>query len=178
MARPPVLVAIVVASLSWLALTSYGGLLSDRIGRKQTFRIGYALISIWTIPRFLLIETADISLSGSAVFLLTIGLGRSYGPMSAMERRCSPVSVGVCITGTAVVSLAAVSAIRETRGQRPGCHGLRPRRRRVDLPRGHDRLSLTQPQETHAPGGSRGSSRRSRGSRRHISAGVASRTIL
>ena len=42
MARPPVPVAIVVASLSWLAFTSYGGLLSDRIGRKQTFQIGYA----------------------------------------------------------------------------------------------------------------------------------------
>jgi MFS family permease len=153
MERPPVLVAIVVASLGWLAFTLYGGLLSDRIGRKRTFQIGYALIAIWTIPMFLLIETADIWLFGIAVFLLTVGLGLSYGPMSAMYAEMFPVSVrysGVSIgyafgailggafapmisemlvqstgnplsvafyiMGTAVVSFAAVSAIRETKG--------------------------------------------------------------
>src|SRR3712207_6335353 len=153
MERPPVLVAIVVASLGWLAFTLYGGLLSDRIGRKRTFQIGYALILIWTIPMFLLIETADIWLFGIAVFLLTVGLGLSYGPMSAMyaemfpvsvrysgvsigyafgailggafapmisemlvQSTGSPLSVAFYIMGTAVVSFAAVSTIRETRG--------------------------------------------------------------
>ena len=93
MDRAPVLAAIVVASLGWLAFTLYGGALSDRIGRKRTFQIGFVALFVWMVPMFLLIETADIWLFGIAVFLLTVGLGLSYGPMSAMYAEMFPVSV-------------------------------------------------------------------------------------
>jgi MFS family permease len=91
--RPPVLAAIVVAALGWLAFTLYGGALSDRIGRVRTFQIGYALVLVWMIPMFLLVDTGNIWLFGIAVFLLTVGLGLSYGPMSAMYAEMFPVSV-------------------------------------------------------------------------------------
>jgi MFS family permease len=91
--RPSVLLAIVVASVGWLAFTLYGGILSDRIGRVRTFQIGYALIFVWMIPLFLLLDTRNIWLFGVAVFVLAIGLGLSYGPMSAMYAEMFPVSV-------------------------------------------------------------------------------------
>jgi MFS family permease len=91
--RPSVLLATTLASFGWLAFTLYGGALSDRIGRVRTFQIGYALVFVWMIPVFLLIDTRNIWLYGVALFLLTIGLGLSYGPMSAMYAEMFPVAV-------------------------------------------------------------------------------------
>ncbi|WP_219420093.1 MFS transporter [Pseudonocardia nigra] len=93
MPRSSVLLATTLASFGWLIFTMYGGALSDRIGRVRTFQIGYALVFIWMIPMFLLIDTQNIWLYGIALFLLTIGLGLSYGPMSAMYAEMFPVSV-------------------------------------------------------------------------------------
>ena len=91
--RPSVLLATTLASFGWLVFTLYGGALSDRIGRVRTFQIGYALVFVWMIPMFLLIDTRNIWLYGVALFLLTVGLGLSYGPMSAMYAEMFPVEV-------------------------------------------------------------------------------------
>jgi MFS family permease len=91
--RPSVLLATTLASFGWLVFTMYGGVLSDRIGRVRTFQIGYALVFVWMIPMFLLIDTRNIWLYGVALFLLTVGLGLSYGPMSAMYAEMFPVAV-------------------------------------------------------------------------------------
>lgn len=88
-----VLFATMLASFGWLIFTMYGGRLSDRIGRVRTFQIGYVLVFVWMIPLFMLIDTRNIWLYGIALFLLTIGLGLSYGPMSAMYAEMFPVSV-------------------------------------------------------------------------------------
>lgn len=91
--RPAVLATIVLASFGWLATTLWGGVLSDRIGRVRTFQIGYVAIFVWLIPLFLLMDTRDIRLFGLAVLVLTVGLGLSYGPMSAMYAEMFPVQV-------------------------------------------------------------------------------------
>ncbi|MBG0741484.1 MHS family MFS transporter [Paeniglutamicibacter antarcticus] len=88
-----VLLAILLASVGWLIFTLYGGALSDRIGRVRTFQIGYAWIFVWMIPMFLLIDTRNIWIFGLAIFVLTIGLGLSYGPMSAMYAEMFPANV-------------------------------------------------------------------------------------
>ncbi|MFI7639732.1 MFS transporter [Nonomuraea sp. NPDC049400] len=153
LSRPSVLLATVAGSVGWLVFTLYGGVLSDRIGRVRTFQIGYALVFVWMIPLFLLMETRNIWLFAAAIIVLAIGLGLSYGPMSAMYAEMFPVSVrysGVAIgyalgailggafaptiaqalvqsTGSAlsvgayimvlcVISLAAVTAVKEPKG--------------------------------------------------------------
>ncbi len=88
-----VLLATVLASFGWLIFTMVGGWLSDKIGRVRTFQIGYAWVFVWMIPMFLLIDTGDIVLYGIALFVLTIGLGLSYGPMSAMYAEMFPAQV-------------------------------------------------------------------------------------
>ncbi|EIE99023.1 MFS transporter [Saccharomonospora glauca] len=91
--RPSVLLATVVAALGWLVFTLYGGALSDRIGRVRTFQIGYAFVFVWMVPLFALIDLGNIVVFTLAIFVLTFGLGLSYGPMSAMYAELFPVSV-------------------------------------------------------------------------------------
>ncbi|MDA0565728.1 MHS family MFS transporter [Streptomonospora sp. S1-112] len=151
--RSAVLLATVAGALGWLVFTLYGGVLADRIGRVRTFQIGYAAVLVWMLPLFALMETRDIRLFTAAVLVLSVGLGLSYGPMSALyaemfppEVRYSGAAIGYALgailggafapmiaeslvqaTGSAysvgayimvlcAVSLAAVSAVRETRG--------------------------------------------------------------
>jgi MFS family permease len=90
---PEVLLATTLASFGWLIFTLVGGWLSDRIGRVKTFLTGYAIIFAWMLPMFALIDTRNIWLYGVALFVLTIGLGLSYGPMSAMYAEMFPAHV-------------------------------------------------------------------------------------
>ena len=93
MERPAVLLATTVGSFGWLIFTMYGGILSDKIGRIRTFQIGYAWVFLWAIPMFLLIDTANVFLFGLSIFVLTIGLGLSYGPQSALYAEMFPARV-------------------------------------------------------------------------------------
>lgn len=93
MPSPQVLLATTVASFGWLIFTMVGGWLSDKIGRVKTFLLGYGLVFAWMIPMFALIDSRDIFLYGTALFVLTIGLGLSYGPMSAMYAEMFPAQV-------------------------------------------------------------------------------------
>ncbi|MEE2521509.1 MFS transporter [Pseudarthrobacter sp. J75] len=93
METPQVLLATTLASFGWLIFTLFGGWLSDKIGRVKTFLTGYAIIFVWMIPMFALIDTANIWLYGLALFILTVGLGLSYGPMSAMYAEMFPANV-------------------------------------------------------------------------------------
>jgi MFS family permease len=154
MERSTVLLTTTLASFGWLIFTMYGGVLSDKIGRVRTFQIGYAMVFLWMIPMFMLIDTANIWLYFVALFVLTIGLGLSYGPMSAMYAEMFPVSVrysgvsigyalgailggafaptiaqgllqttgwsgsvGIYIMVLTVISFAAVTMVKETKGR-------------------------------------------------------------
>lgn len=153
MDRPSVLLATTLGSFGWLIFTLYGGILSDRIGRIRTFQIGYAWVFLWSVPMFLLIDTTNIVLFAVAIFVLTIGLGLSYGPQSALYAEMFPArvrysgvsigyalgailggafaptiaqallnetgwspSIGIYIMVLCVVSFAAVSMVKETKG--------------------------------------------------------------
>ncbi|MDK1326555.1 MFS transporter [Arthrobacter sp. zg-Y1143] len=153
MDRPSVLLATTLGSFGWLIFTLYGGILSDRIGRIRTFQLGYVWVFLWSVPMFLLIDTTNIVLFAVAIFVLTIGLGLSYGPQSALYAEMFPArvrysgvsigyalgailggafaptiaqallngtgwspSIGLYIMVLCVISFAAVSMVKETRG--------------------------------------------------------------
>ena len=125
MPTPQILLATTLASFGWLIFTLVGGWLSDRIGRVKTFLAGYAIVFAWMIPMFALIDTKDIVLYGVALFVLTVGLGLSYGPMSAMYAemfpanvRYSGISIGYAfgaILGGAFAATIAESLLQSTR---------------------------------------------------------------
>ncbi|MEV8338269.1 MFS transporter [Leucobacter sp. NPDC077196] len=151
--RPPVLLATTLASFGWLAFTLFGGIISDRIGRVRTFQIGYVLLGIWAVPMWFLIDTGDIFMYFLALFVMTIGLGLSYGPQAALYAEMFPADVrysgvsigyaigaifggafapliadlvfgatgaswtiGLYILGVTIVSLVAVSLVKEPKG--------------------------------------------------------------
>ena len=93
LARVPVLLAAIAGSVGWLIFTMAGGAWSDRLGRVRIFQIGYGLLFVWMIPMFFLIDTRNIWLFGLALVVMSIGLGLSYGPMSAMYAEMFPVQV-------------------------------------------------------------------------------------
>ena len=151
--RPPVLLATTLASFGWLAFTLFGGIISDRIGRVRTFQIGYVLLGVWAVPMWFLIDTGNIFMYFLALFLMTVGLGLSYGPQAALYAEMFPADVrysgvsigyaigaifggafapliadlvfgatgaswtiGLYILGVTIVSLVAVSVVKEPKG--------------------------------------------------------------
>jgi metabolite-proton symporter len=148
--RTTMLVVVIVGSVSWLISIMVSAQWSDRVGRKPVYLVGSVLLVVWPVPFFLLIDTRSTALMIVAVVVLTIGLGASYGPQSALfsemfepRYRYSGASfsyaVGAVLGGgfaplvatalqsstgtslsvsaymvlTALISLAAVIAIRE-----------------------------------------------------------------
>lgn len=148
-----VLLVSTLAAVGWFAFTLLGGLLGDRLGRVRTFQIGYAIMVLWAVPMWFLIDSRNVVLFFIGALGLTVGLGLSYGPQAALyaelfpaKIRYSGVSVGYAlgaiiggafapmiaqwIIGTygeswrigvyimilAVISLIAVSTIKDPQG--------------------------------------------------------------
>jgi MFS family permease len=142
-----------LAAVGWFAFTLLGGLMGDWIGRVRSFQIGYAIMAVWAVPMWFLIDSKSVTLFFVGALGLTIGLGLSYGPQAALyaelfpaEIRYSGVSVsyalgailggafapaiaqwiigtygeswrvGLYIAVLAVISLIAVSTIKDPRG--------------------------------------------------------------
>ena len=153
MDRPTVLLATTLASFGWLVFTLWGGRVSDRLGRVRTFQIGYAFLALWAVPMWFLIDTGDIVWYFVALFVMTFGLGLSYGPQASLYAEMFPANVrysgvsigyalgailggafapmiaealmsstgqswtiGIYIAVAALISLAGVSLVKETKG--------------------------------------------------------------
>ncbi|QCP07276.1 MHS family MFS transporter [Micrococcus luteus] len=93
MAPNDTLIAALVGGFGWFIFTLFGGWISDKIGRKTAFVAGYALIIAWAFPMFQMMNTASLPMFAAALFILSIGLGPSYGPQSAMYAEMFPARV-------------------------------------------------------------------------------------
>lgn len=93
MDRPSVLLATTLASFGWLIFTLWGGRISDRLGRVRTFQIGYVFLALWAVPMWFLIDTGEILWYFVALFVMTFGLGLSYGPQAALYAEMFPANV-------------------------------------------------------------------------------------
>lgn len=91
--RTEILVAMSFASAIWFLSTLASGPLSDKIGRRRTYIIGY----IWLIPSvfllFILINTGSLAMVYLAMLLVCIGTGLTYGPQAALYSELFPASV-------------------------------------------------------------------------------------
>jgi metabolite-proton symporter len=82
--RNLMLLVVIVGSVSWLVSIVAAAIWSDRIGRRPVYLVGSVLLVLWSFPFFLLVDSRDTALMVIAVIVLTIGLGASYGPQSAL----------------------------------------------------------------------------------------------
>ncbi|MBB1151587.1 MULTISPECIES: MFS transporter [Amycolatopsis] len=78
------LVVVIVGSVVWLASIVAAAIWSDSAGRKPVYLAGSVLLVVWSIPFFLLVDTARPWLLIVAVVVLNVGLGATYGPQSAL----------------------------------------------------------------------------------------------
>ena len=82
--RGPVLWAVAGSAVTWLLSTLVAGWISDRIGRRSTYIVGWILQLVGVFTLFPLVNTGQIGLLFAALAILTIGLGFTYGPQAAL----------------------------------------------------------------------------------------------
>ena len=93
MEKSQTLVAAIVGGIAWLVLTIYTGWLSDKIGRRVTFAIGYVLLLAWVVPMWYFIDQGTTGSYIIAIVVLTLGLSASYAPQSALYAEMFPADV-------------------------------------------------------------------------------------
>jgi MFS family permease len=96
-----VLIAAVFAAVVWFFSTLLAGYLSDIIGRRNTFLIGFGLQAVIVFPIFWLVDAGRLPGLYGALLLISTGLGLTYGPLAAWYAEIFPASIrfsGVSIT--------------------------------------------------------------------------------
>lgn len=88
-----VLLVSTLGAVTWFIFTLTGGVLGDRWGRVRTFQVGYAIMVLWAVPMWFLIDSKNILLFFVAAAGLTLGLGLSYGPQAALYAELYPANV-------------------------------------------------------------------------------------
>lgn len=119
LARGPVLWAVAASGLIWLLSTWYGGWVSDRIGRRRTFIVGWVLLAAGMVVLFPLVNLGSVWTLFLGLAVLTIGLGLTYGPQAALYAELFSASIrfsGVSISYAigAIVGGAFAPAIAAT----------------------------------------------------------------
>lgn len=122
--RGPVLWAVAASGATWLLATWFAGWLSDVIGRRNTYLIGWALQFVGVFTLFPLVNTGEIGMLALGLAILAIGLGFTYGPQAAFYSELYPASIrfsGVSISyalgsilGGAFAPTIAAALVRST----------------------------------------------------------------
>ncbi|WP_347756525.1 MFS transporter [Agrococcus sp. ProA11] len=84
--------ANLAGAVSWLVFTFLAGWLSDRIGRKPLYLIGWAALAAGVVPLFTL-TAQGVGGVAIATTILGVGLGLTYGAQAAWYAESFPASV-------------------------------------------------------------------------------------
>lgn len=101
MDRGAILAAVTISAASWMLFTLIAGVVSDHLGRRNTYILGFTIQAIGAATLFPLVNTGNMIYITGALIFLTIGLGFTYGQQSAMYAELFPASIrgsGVSIT--------------------------------------------------------------------------------
>jgi MFS family permease len=101
MERTPVLLAVTGSAVVWLLSTWIAGSVSDRIGRRNTYIIGWIAFLATVFLLFPLVNTGNVWLLFLGLALFTIGNGFTYGQQAAYFTELFPASIrytGVSVT--------------------------------------------------------------------------------
>ncbi|MEX3563834.1 MFS transporter [Corynebacterium phoceense] len=99
--RGDVLNAVTLSAFTWMLFTLLAGFISDYIGRRTTYLIGFIIQAIGAAALFPLVNTGSLGMLYGSLIFLTIGTGLTYGAQSAMYAELFPASIratGVSIT--------------------------------------------------------------------------------
>nr|WP_296771186.1 MFS transporter [Rhodococcus sp. (in: high G+C Gram-positive bacteria)] len=91
--KTEILVATLASAVVWGVFTLVGAWWSDRTDRTIVMNVGNALMVLFAVPFFLLINTGQLGWIYVAMLLFAVGLGLSYGPQPALFAEMFPASV-------------------------------------------------------------------------------------
>lgn len=124
--RSSVLLAVTGSAVIWLISTWVAGWASDKLGRRNTYIVGWLLQLVGVFTLFPLVNTGDIGKLFLGLAILTVGLGFTYGPQAALYAELFPASIrfsGVSISyaigailGGAFAPTIATALVRATGG--------------------------------------------------------------
>lgn len=93
MDRTPILLVVTAAAASWMIFTFIAGWVSDKIGRRNTYLIGWAAQFVGVFALFPLVNMGTWQSVWLALTLLSIGIGLTYGAQSAFYSELFPASI-------------------------------------------------------------------------------------
>jgi MFS family permease len=93
MNRDTMLQVVAVAAAVFVATTILGAALSDKWGRTKTFKIGFGLLVVWYFPLFWLLGESSPGIILAGMLVLVVGLGLTYGPLSALFAEMFPARI-------------------------------------------------------------------------------------
>lgn len=93
MARTPILMCVTLSAAVWLIFTWISGGLSDKIGRKKTYILGWIMQLIGVLTLFPLVNMGTVMSVAIALSILSMGIGLTYGVMSAYFSELFPASI-------------------------------------------------------------------------------------
>lgn len=91
--RGLVLWAVTVSAVVWLVATWFAGALSDRLGRRTTYIIGFVVQLAGVLTLFPLVNGANFGSLVLGLAFLSVGLGLTYGPQAALYAELFPASI-------------------------------------------------------------------------------------
>jgi metabolite-proton symporter len=91
--RSTMLTLIIVGSITWLIIIGVSAFVADRVGRKPVFLAGAALATVWSIPFFMLVDTAQPVLMAIGIIVATAGIAAMAGPQAALVADVYPARV-------------------------------------------------------------------------------------
>ncbi|GAA1359395.1 MFS transporter [Arthrobacter rhombi] len=83
----------ITGSVVWLISIAASGYLTDLVGARRLYLIGFSLQVIWAVPFMLLVGTSNLFFIYVAAVILTASLGLSYGGQSALFASLFPTRV-------------------------------------------------------------------------------------
>ena len=99
--RGTVLLAVTGSAVVWLVFTVVAGALSDAVGRRTSYIVGWVAQLVGVGLLFPLVDRGDAGSLFFGLAILSVGLGLTYGQQSAMYAELYPASIrfsGVSIT--------------------------------------------------------------------------------
>ncbi|MBN9178641.1 MAG: MHS family MFS transporter [Microbacterium sp.] len=93
LATADVLGAVTLSAITWLLFTFLSGWISDRIGRRTTYLVGWIMQLVGVFLLFPLVNTGSIVMLTLGLVILTVGLGFTYGPQAALYSELFPASI-------------------------------------------------------------------------------------
>ena len=93
LARTPILLSVTLSAVVWLIFTWISGGLSDKIGRRNTYLLGWGIQLVGVIALFPLVNMGTIFSVTMGLCLLSVGIGMTYGAQSAFYSELYPASI-------------------------------------------------------------------------------------